>query len=273
MSNTNVIPFAGNSEVLSFSNEQFGTVRIVELNGEPWFVGRDIASTLGYAKPQNAVIKWVDDEDKKGAPIRGTPGGTQFMTVINESGLYSLILSSKLPAAKQFKKWITHEVIPSIRKHGVYATPDTVEHLLNDPDFAIKTFTALKEERAARQLAEQKQAELEHQAQINAPKVLLADSITASDSTITIGAMAKILCQNGVNIGRNRLFETLRNYGFLMNTKTDRNIPTQSAMNRGLLVMVETTYTDFRGTHINRSVRVTGTGQSFFVNKYAARLA
>lgn len=269
MSNANVIHFAGNSEVLSFSNEQFGTVRIVELNGEPWFVANDVCQVLSVYRTQ---IRRLDD-DEKDVHTMHTPGGEQRISIINEPGLYSLVLSSRKPEARQFKRWITHEVIPSIRKHGVYATPDTVERLLNDPDFAIKTFTALKEERAARILAEQKQAELDHQAQINAPKVLLADSITASDSTITIGAMAKILCQNGINIGRNRLFETLRNDGFLMNTKTDRNIPTQSAMNRGLLVMVETTYTDFRGTHINRSVRVTGTGQSFFVNKYAPRLA
>lgn len=271
MSNTNVIPFAGNSEVLSFSNKQFGTVRIVELNGEPWFVASDVCKALELSDTNKSVQRL--DEDEKGTNTIRTPSGAQIMITITEPGLYRLVLTSRKPEARQFKRWITHEVIPSIRKHGVYATPDTVERLLNDPDFAIKTFTALKEERAARQLAEQKQAELEHQAKINAPKVLLADSITASDSTITIGAMAKILCQNGVNIGRNRLFETLRNDGFLMNTKTDRNIPTQSAMNRGLLVMVETTYTDFRGTHINRSVRVTGTGQSFFVNRYAARLA
>lgn len=268
MSNANVIPFAGNSEVLSFSNEQFGTVRIVKLNGEPWFVASDVCKALSIINTAQATNRL--DADERYMFNIGRQGNTNL---VNEPGLYSLVLSSRKPEARQFKRWITHEVIPSIRKHGVYATPDTVERLLNDPDFAIKTFTALKEERAARQLAEQKQAELEHQAQINAPKVLLADSITASDSTITIGAMAKILCQNGINIGRNRLFETLRNDGFLMNTKTDRNIPTQSAMNRGLLVMVETTYTDFRGTHINRSVRVTGTGQSFFVNKYAARLA
>lgn len=108
------------NELQIFQNPQFGGVRAVEIDGAPWFVGKDVALALGYSKTQNAIAAHVDEEDKKVAPIQGTPGGTQEMTIINESGLYSLVLSSKLPTAKQFKRWVTSEVIPSIRRHGGY---------------------------------------------------------------------------------------------------------------------------------------------------------
>ena len=131
------------NELKIFENPDFGKVRTMEIDGEPYFVGKEVALILGYAKPRNAIVAHVDEEDKKDAPIQGDLGGTQEMTVINESGLYSLILSSKLPKAKEFKRWVTSEVLPSIRKHGLYAT----EELISNPDIAIAAFQALKEER------------------------------------------------------------------------------------------------------------------------------
>lgn len=129
------------NEIFNFHGQD---VRTVTINNEPYFVGKDVAEVLGYAKARNAIATHVEEEDKRDAPIQGTLGGTQKMTIINESGLYSLILSSKLPQAKEFKRWVTSEVLPTIRKHGMYAT----DQLLNDPDLAIAAFQALKDERA-----------------------------------------------------------------------------------------------------------------------------
>lgn len=149
-------------EIKTFENEQFGKVRIVILDdGEPWFVGKDVAAALGYANPQKAVRDHVNDEDK-GVNEMDTPGGKQQVPIINESGLYSLILSSKLESAKHFKHWVTSEVLPSIRKNGIYATDNVIDDILNNPDFGIALLTKLKEEREARKDAERKNAILMH---------------------------------------------------------------------------------------------------------------
>lgn len=129
----------------TFSNNEFGEIRVLEIENEPWFVGRDIATVLGYSNPPKAVRTHVDEEDK-GVNEMDTPGGKQKIIVINESGLYSLILNSKLPNAKKFKRWVTNEVLPSIRKHGAYMTENTIEKALTSPDFLIQLATKLKEE-------------------------------------------------------------------------------------------------------------------------------
>lgn len=136
------------SELKVFENPEFGKLRTVEINGEPWLVGKDVARALGYKDTINALKSHVDEEDKKGGWRITTPSGTQEMTIINESGLYSLVLSSKLPTAKKFKRWVTAEVLPSIRKHGAYMTPDAIEKVLYNPDFIIQLATDLKKERA-----------------------------------------------------------------------------------------------------------------------------
>ncbi|WP_227987237.1 BRO family protein, partial [Streptococcus pyogenes] len=159
-------------EIFNFKGQE---VRTVTIDDEPYFVGKDVAEILGYAKARNAIASHVDDEDKKDAPIQGTLGGTQTMTIINESGLYSLILSSKLPQAKEFKRWVTSEVLPTIRKHGMYAT----DELLDNPDFAIATLQKLKEEREAKKL-------LEAQIEADRPKVLFADAVSASHTSILV---------------------------------------------------------------------------------------
>lgn len=177
------------NELQIFNNEQFGEIRAVELNGEPWFVGKDVAQALGYEKPTDAVRKHVDAEDR-GISKMETPSGKQDMTVINESGLYSLVLSSKLPNAKKFKRWITTEVIPSIRKHGTYMTPDTMQRFIADPDFAIGLLTALKDEQEKSRALE---AENEKQSQLLAdyePKVQYLETILQSEGTMTTAQIA-----------------------------------------------------------------------------------
>ncbi len=148
-------------EMEIFRNAEIGSVRVVMVNKKPYFVARDVAEILGYNNPRDAISKHVDEEDKDVAKC-DTPGGAQDLTVINESGLYSLILSSKLPSAKRFKKWVTSEVLPSIHKHGLYATDNVIDNILNNPDFGIELLTKLKEERAARVEAERKNAILMH---------------------------------------------------------------------------------------------------------------
>lgn len=144
-----------------FKNTEFGAVRVVMISETPWFVGKDVAEALGYAEPRSAVSKRVEVEDRGVAEME-TPSGKQNMTIINESGLYSLILGSKLESAKRFKKWVTSEVLPSIHKHGIYATDNVIDNILNNPDFGIELLTKLKEERAARVEAERKNAILMH---------------------------------------------------------------------------------------------------------------
>lgn len=165
-----------------FNFEQ-NEVRTVLVNDEPYFVGKDVAEILGYSKPRNAISTHVDEEDKQDAPIQGGLGGKQKMTIINESGLYSLILKSKLPSAKKFKRWVTSEVLPAIRKHGGYLTPEKVEEALLNPDTIIQLATQLKEERTERLIAEQKIAEYE-------PKISYLDSILSSTDSVTISQIA-----------------------------------------------------------------------------------
>ena len=250
------------NEIKIFNNPEFGKVRTMEINGEPYFVGKDVAIILGYAKPENAIANHVDTEDKTLTPIQGgCSTGSQNTTIINESGLYSLILSSKLPKAKEFKHWVTSEVLPSIRKHGAYA----VDELLNDPEFAIKTFTALKEER-------ERSKRLSEQIEADKPKVIFADSVSAAKSSILIGDLAKLLKQNGVNIGQNRLFEWLRQNGYLIKDGTSKNMPTQRAADMKLFeVKVRTVNNPDGSIRETKTTVVTGKGQVYFVNKFLGR--
>ena len=185
------------------------------------------------------------------------------MTIINESGLYSLILSSKLPHAKKFKHWVTSEVLPSIRKHGAYMTDSTLEQALTSPDFLIKLATELKTEKEKRQA-------LEVQAEENKPKVLFADAVSVSQTSILVGDLAKIIKQNGVNIGANRLFAWLRDNGYLIKRKgSDYNMPTQYSMDLKLFEVKETVITHSDGhTSISKTPKVTGKGQQYFINKF-----
>ncbi len=245
-----------------FENEEFGQVRTITKDGEPWFAGKDIAEILKYTNPLKAIRDHVDEDDK-GVNESFTPGGKQDIIIINESGLYSLILGSKLPKAKEFKHWITSEVIPSIRTHGAYMTPETIEKTLTNPDFIIRLATELKKEQQARSAAEQ-------QIEQDKPKVVFAESVTASQTTILVGELAKLLRQNGVDIGQNRLFKWLREHGYLISRKgTDYNKPTQYSMEHGLFELKETTIGHGNGDiSISITPKLTGKGQLYFINKF-----
>ena len=249
------------NELKIFKNSEFGEIRTVEIGGEPWFVGKDVAEVLGYSKARNAISTHIDDEDKKDAPIQGDLGGVQNMTIINESGLYSLILSSKLPTAKKFKRWVTSEVLPSIRKHGLYAK----EELLDNPDIAIAAFKALKEEREARKALEAENKQMQ-------PLALFAKSVSASDTSILIGDLAKLLKQNGYGTGQKRLFEELRQRGFLMKSGSSKNLPTQKGMELGLFEVKESTINNPDGSvRVTKTTKVTGKGQVYFVNLFLGK--
>lgn len=239
------------NELEIFRNEEFGEIRTIIIDDEPWFVGKDIAMALGYKDTKNALKSHVDSEDKRGWQIT-TPGGGQQMTIINESGLYSLIMSSKMESAKQFKHWVTSEVLPSIRKHGMYATED----LLNNPDLLIAMATALKNERQARKLAEEK---IEQQK----PLVDFANKVSDSSNLIDMSKMAKLLKDEHINIGRNRLFEWLRKKEILMKN----NMPYQRYIDSGYFQVKESVYETPYGTKTQQTTLVTGKGQIYITEK------
>lgn len=253
-----------NNEIKVFSNEEFGSIRRVEIDGEYWLSGKDVAQALGYAKPENALSAHVDDEDKTTTLVQGTGSNYKSKaTVINESGLYSLVLSSKLPSAKKFKRWVTSEVLPSVRKHGAYMTPETLEAAILNPDYLLKVATALKAETDKRKA-------LEAKVSADAPKVLFADSVAASSSTVLVGELAKIMRQNGVDMGERRLFRWMRDNGYLIKRNgTDYNMPTQASMEQGLFRIKETVFNHSDGhTSVSKTPKVTGKGQTFFLNKF-----
>ena len=241
-----------------FENKEFGEIRTVVKDGEPWFVGKDVAEILGHSNPQRALRDYIDDDDK-GVTKIVTPGGTQTMAIINESGLYSLILSSKLPNAKKFKKWVTSEVLPSIRKNGGYiAGQDT----MSDDELMAR----------ALQVAQNKILERDKQIETMKPKAIFADAVAASHTSILIGDLAKLISQNGVNIGQKRLFKWLRDNGYLIKREgSDRNMPTQRSMEMKLFEVKENTISNPDGSvRITRTPKVTGKGQQYFVNKFLA---
>ena len=253
------------NELQIFESEEFGRVRTVVVDNEPYLVGRDVADALGYAKPENAIANHVDDEDKTTTLIQGTGSNYKSNAVcINESGLFSLILGSKLPTAKKFKHWVTAEVLPSIRKTGKYAVPQD-SYMIADPVERAKKW--IEEETVRKQQAVQ----LEEQR----PKVLFADSVSVSQTTVLIGELAKIIKQNGVDIGQNRLFTWMRERKYLISRKgTDYNMPTQKAMKLGLFVIKETTVNHSDGhTSVSKTPKVTGKGQIYFVNKFLEKTA
>lgn len=248
-------------EIKIFENAEFGSVRTLEVNGEPYFVGKDVADILGYQNGSRDINRHVDTEDRADVAIHD---GSQNrnMTIINESGLYSLILSSKLPKAKEFKHWVTSEVLPSIRKHGAYMTDDVLHKAITEPDFLIKLATELKEE-------QEKRKKLETKVEQDKPLVLFADSVQASHTSILIGDLAKILKQNGVDIGQKRLFGWMREQGFLMKGGASKNMPSQYSMERGLMEIKESTVNMPDGSiRVTKTTKVTGKGQIYFVNKF-----
>ena len=247
-----------NNQLQIFKNEEFGQIRVVDMNNEPWFIAIDICKALDLSNPTVAVQRL--DEDERAKFNLGRQGETN---IVNEYGLYNLILASRKPEAKKFKRWITHEVIPSIRKHGAYMTPQKIEEVLLNPDTIIQLATTLKEEQQARLRAEK-------QIEKDKPKVLFADAVTASHTSILVGELAKLLRQNGIDTGQNRLFSWLRDNGYLIRRKgTDYNMPTQYSMDLGLFEVKETSITHSDGhVSVSKTPKVTGKGQVYFINKF-----
>lgn len=245
------------NQIKIFENPEFGKVRTVEIDGKPYLAGKDVAEALGYANPQKAIRDHTDIEDRT-VNESFTVNGTKAI-LINESGLYSLILSSKLESAKRFKHWVTSEVLPSIHKSGGYIAG---QEQMSDSELMAKAL-----------LVAQKQIE-ERNAQIERmkPKEIFADAVSASQTTILIGELAKLIRQNGVDIGQNRLFSWLRENGYLVKRKgTDYNQPTQKSADLGILTTKETIIAHSNGsTEIKKTVKVTGKGQQYFINKFLA---
>lgn len=249
-----------NNEIQRFDFRGASLRTLTDEAGEPWFVAKDVCDILGHSNVSMALDRLDDDERSKFN--LGRQGETN---IVNEAGLYVLVLGSRKPEAHEFKRWVTHEVLPSIRRHGVYATDVTIDSILNDPDFGIRLLTNLKDERARRR-------EAEKTIEAQKPKVLFADSVAASHSTILVGELAKILKGNGVDTGQNRLFQWMRDNGYLISRKgTDFNMPTQKAMELGLFFIKETNIQHSDGhITVNKTPKVTGKGQTYFVNKFLA---
>lgn len=248
-------------QVFSYEGNE---VRTVQRGGEPWWVLRDVCDILEIGNSGNVAARIDDDE--KGIHTVDTLGGKQELTIISESGLYSTILLSRKPEAKKFKRWITHEVLPAIHKHGAYVTSAKLEEMISDPDAWIKLLSALKDERASKEC-------LQLEAAQNEPKVVFANAVSVSNGTILIGELAKILKGNGIEIGQNRLFEKLRQDGYLIKRQgTDYNAPTQRAMELGLFRVKETAITHSDGhVTISKTTKVTGRGQQYFINLFLGR--
>ena len=251
------------NELKIFENPQFGSIRTILKDGEPWFVAADVCRALEIRNNRDAIERL--DADEKGVALTDTLGGQQEMTIVSEPGLYALVLGSRKPEAKAFKRWITHEVIPAIRKHGGYLTAEKVEEALLNPDVLIRLATELKDERDARKALESKVAE-------DAPKVLFAQAVEQAENSILVGDLAKLIKQNGTDIGQKRLFARLRAEGYLGKTGESYNMPTQRAMEMQLFRISERTINNPDGSvRLTRTVKVTGKGQVYFINRYCGR--
>lgn len=235
----------------NFENNQ---VRTLLINDEPWFVGKDVAQILGYSNPRDALSKHVDDEDKNSVAIRDGNKGNPNQTVINESGVYALVFSSKLQSAKKFKHWVTSEVLPTLRKTGSYATPQlTGEELMAKALIEAKSVL----ERQNKQIIEMK------------PKALFADTVAASDSSILVGQEAKLISQSGCKMGQNRFFAWLRENGYLCSKGENYNMPTQKSREMDLIEIKIRTVTNPDGSvRETKTPVITGKGQIYFINKF-----
>ena len=242
------------NELQVFKNQEFGQVRTLTLNDEPWFVGKDVAEALGYAEPRSAVSKKVDDADRGVAEME-TPSGKQNMTIINESGLYALIFGSKLESAQKFKRWVTSEVLPALRKTGQYQVKE-----LSGSELMARALIEAQNVLAAKDKVIEEMK----------PKVVFADAVATSHTSILVGELAKILKQNGIDMGQKRLFAWLREKGYLIKRQgTDYNMPTQKAMNLGLFEIKEGSYVNGSGVNITtKTPKITGKGQQYFINKF-----
>lgn len=260
-------------DIKVFENSEFGKVRVSFVNGEPMFAGVDVATILGYKNPQESIRDHVDEDDRTYCQLSDFQGVSETLPphmkaakllVISESGVFSLIMRSNLPKAKQFKRWVTTEVLPSIRKHGAYMTPETIEKTLTSPDFIIQLATQLKNEQEKRKQAEAK-------IEADKPKVLFSEAVEASKKSILIRELAKIITQNGYQIGEKQLYERLRKAGYLCNVGESRNQPSQAYMNMGLFEIKKRIVMDGSESKVYNTTVVTPKGVRYFVNKFLGK--
>lgn len=258
-----------NQQLKIFNSPEFGQIRVQQdENGNPWFVAKDVSNALGLDRPSQST-RYLDD-DEKGMCLVNTPSGKQNMVTITEAGLYSLVLKSRSENAKTFKRWITHEVLPAIRKTGGYmiaGNDESPEETMARALLIAQEAISKRDERISRlQERNDRQAEIIKDQQ---PKALFADAVAASDSTCLIGELAKLLKQNGINIGQNRLFGWMRDNDYLGKSGNNYNVPTQRSMDMGLFRIKESTHVHSDGhVTINRTPKVTGKGQRYFVGKF-----
>ncbi|MCI0374661.1 phage antirepressor [Lacticaseibacillus paracasei] len=247
-------------QLFQFEDNQ---VRTVSSNGIIWFSAPDVTNALKLTNT-TVALKSLDGDEVTKFNLGGLSGETNF---ISEPGLYKLIGASRKPAAKRFNRWVTHEVLPSIRKHGAYMTPETIEKAIYNPDFIINLATQLKDEQS-------KTAALTAENETMKPKALFADAVATSHTSILIGDLAKLIRQNGVDIGQNRLFAWMREHGYLIGSGDRRNMPTQRAMDLGLFDIKERTFQNPDGSvRITKTTKVTGKGQQYFINKFLQKEA
>ena len=249
------------NELQIFNNEKYGEVRTAIINNEPYFMLADVCRVLDIK--DNTTARRRLSEKGVHSMRTLTNGGEQQATFINESNLYKLAFTSRKKEAEEFTEWVTSEVLPSIRKHGGYLTPAKIEEVLSNPDTIIKLATELKQERAKR---------IEHEQKIEAdkPKVLFAEAVETAKSSILVGELAKLIKQNGIDIGQQRLFNFMRENGYLIKQKGSAyNMPTQKSMNLGLFEIKERTINHSDHVEIVKTPKVTGKGQIYFINMFA----
>lgn len=253
------------NELKIFQNSEFGEIRTITKNNEPWFVAIDVCNALDLKNPTVSVGRLDEDEVTK-FNLGGLSGESN---IVSEYGLYNLILASRKKEAKKFKRWITHEVIPTIRKHGAYMSSEVIEKTLCDPDYLIRLATNLKEEKAKRALAE---AQIER----DKPKVLFADTVSASNKSCLVGELAKLISQEAIRrgeinkkIGQNNLFAWMRSSGYLCKSGERKNQPLQQYVEQGLFELKKGTYVDANGVNVlTTTTKVTGKGIIYFINKF-----
>ena len=249
-------------ELKIFKNKEFGEIRTMVIDDEPWFVGKDVAEALGYQNASKALADHVEEWDKlnnESLSSLGQRGGW----LINESGLYDLIFGSKLESAKRFKRWVTSEVLPSIRKHGGYIIG---QENMEDDELLAKALMVAQSKIAERdQIIAQNQERIEQMR----PKEIFADAVVTSKQSILIGDLAKLICQNGHQIGQKRLFKWMRDKGYLVKSGSSYNMPTQRYVEQGLFEVKESTINNPDGSvRLTRTTKVTGKGQIYFINKF-----
>ena len=258
-----------------FKNEEFGQLSVIVRNNKEYIEAIEVAAILGYSNPRDAVTRHCDKEGVVFSDVRVVTGTRKdnskaFKVVtkkfIDEGNLYRLIIKSKLPNAKRFEKWVMEEVLPSIRKHGAYMSEEVINKTLDNPDFIIEIATKLKYEREQRKLLEEKANHLEATITVDKPYTNFGKSIATSSDAITIGQFAKVLNNNNINIGRNRLFSLLRDNGYLIKSGKDKNMPKQAYVTQGLFKVSESIVRTVEGELLTATTLITGKGQMYFLD-------